>query len=115
MLADDRFLERVLGQRVEPSPEVSLDELLAAVSAEYGVSEVDLRGPSRKRVICEARAVIGWLSQRLRTCSIKDVATYFRREASTFSRHIGNIDVKAKHSDQFRDRLNRHINTIAQA
>ena len=115
VLADDRFLEQILGQPVEPSPKVSLGEILAAVSAEYGVSEEDLRGPSRNRVISEARAVIGWLSRRLGTDSTKDVASYFRRESSTFSRHIGKIDAKAKHSDQFRDRLNRHINTLVSA
>jgi chromosomal replication initiation ATPase DnaA len=32
------------------------------VSAEYGVEEEELRGPSRNRVVCEVRAVIGWLS-----------------------------------------------------
>jgi len=46
-------------------------------------------------VISEARAVIGWLSRRLGTDSTKDVASYFRRESSTFSRHIGKIDAKA--------------------
>ena len=65
--------------------------------------------PSRKRLISEARAVIGWLSRQLGTDSTKDVAAYFQRESSTFSRHIGKIDAKAKHSDQFRDRLNRYI------
>ena len=56
VLADDRFLERVVGQRVEPSPEVSLDEIVATVSAEYGISEAELRGSSRNRLVSEARA-----------------------------------------------------------
>ncbi len=85
------------------------------VSAEYGVSEEELRGPSRNRVVCEARAVMGWLSQRLGAGSIKDVAIYFQRESSTFSRHIGKIDTKAKNSDKLRDRFNGYINAITQA
>jgi hypothetical protein len=46
VLADDRFLEQVLGKRIHPTPEVSLDEIMTYVSAEYGVNEEELRGPS---------------------------------------------------------------------
>jgi chromosomal replication initiation ATPase DnaA len=56
--ADDRFLEQVLGKRIHPTPNVSLNEIMTSVSAEYGVEEEELRGPSRNRVVCEARAVI---------------------------------------------------------
>ena len=34
VLADNRFLEQVLGKTVQPSPAVSLDEIVAYVSAE---------------------------------------------------------------------------------
>jgi hypothetical protein len=34
VLADDRFLEQVLGKRIHPTPEVSLDEIMTYVSAE---------------------------------------------------------------------------------
>jgi len=79
VLADDRFLEQVLGKKVHSLPDVSLDVIVAYVSAEYGVSEEELRGPSRNRIVSEARAVIGWLSRRLGASSIKDVAIYFQR------------------------------------
>jgi len=39
--------------------DVLLDGIGAYVSAEYGVSEEELRGPSRNRMVSEARAVIG--------------------------------------------------------
>ena len=83
--------------------------------AKYGVNKEELLGTSRNRLVSEARAVIGWLSQQLGACSIKDVAIYFRRESSTFSRHIGRIDAKAKNSDRYRERLNGCINTLTQA
>jgi chromosomal replication initiation ATPase DnaA len=85
------------------------------VSAEYGVEEEELRGLSRNRVVCEARAVIDWLSWRLELSSITDVAIYFQRESSTFSRPIGRIDAKAKNSDKLRDRLNGYIDALMQA
>lgn len=115
VLADDQFLEQVLGKRVESWPEVSLEEIIATVIADYGISEQALRGPSRNRVVSEARAVIGWLSRRLGAGSIKDVATNFQRESSTFSRHIGKIDSTVNHSEQLQERLDRYINTITQA
>jgi hypothetical protein len=44
-----------------------------------------------------------------------DVAIYFQRDSSTFSRHIGKIDAKAKNSDKLRGRLKGYINTLTQA
>jgi hypothetical protein len=58
VLADDRFLEQVLRKRIQPTPKLSLDEIMTYVSAEYGVEEEELRGPSRNRVVCEARAAM---------------------------------------------------------
>jgi chromosomal replication initiation ATPase DnaA len=103
------ILEQVLGKRIHPTPKISLDKIMTYVSAEYGVNEEELREPPRNRVVCEARAVIDWLSWRLESSSITDVAIYFQRESSTFSRHIGKIDAKAKNSDKLRDRLNGYI------
>ncbi len=115
VLADDRFLEQVLGKKVQSSPEVSLEEIVTYVSAGYGVSEEELRGPSRNRVASEARAVIGWLNRRLGTGLIKDAAVYFHRESSTFSRQVGKIDARSRSSEEFRGVLNGYIGTVAQA
>jgi hypothetical protein len=112
VLADARFLRQVLNKPDQNRRDVSLDEIVAYVSREYAVSEEDLRGPSRQRTISEARSVIGWLSRRLEAGSIKDVATYFQRESSTFSRHVGKIDTEAKVSDKLRNRLNEYINLL---
>ncbi len=115
VLADDSFLEQVLGKKAQSLPEVSLDEIVAYVGAEYGVSVDELRGPSRNRMVSEARAVIGWLSRRLGTGTIKDVAIYFQRDPSTVSRHIGTIAAKAKNSDDLRERISIYINALTQA
>jgi REP element-mobilizing transposase RayT len=114
VLADDRFLERVLGKKVKASPEVPLEKIVAAVSADYNLDQEELRGLSRNRMVSEARAVIGWLGRHLGSGSIKDVALYFQRESSTFSRHIGAIDAKAKNSDQLRKRLNKYLKKLKQ-
>jgi REP element-mobilizing transposase RayT len=115
VLADDRFLEQILNKPVPNQPDVSLDRIVAHVSREYAVSVEDLRGPSRNRMVSEARSVVGWLSRRLEAGSIKDVASYSRRDPSTFSRHVGKIDGKLKASEHLRNRLTGYINAITQA
>jgi hypothetical protein len=115
VLADDRFLEEILHKPVPNQPDVSLDTIVAYVSRQYAVSEEDLRGASRNRMLSEARSVVGWLSCRLKVASIKDVASYFRRDPSTFSRHVGKIDGKLKASEELQNRLSRAINAITQA
>ena len=115
VLADDQFLEKVLGRKTQVAPKVPLEKIVSYVSTELGVKEEELRGPSRNRTLSEARAVIGWLGRQLGSGSIKDVASYFRRESSTFSRHIGTIDAKTRDSDQLRRQLNNYINALKQA
>ena len=44
VLADDRFLEQVLGESVQSLPQASLDEIVDYVSAEYRVTEEELLG-----------------------------------------------------------------------
>ncbi|PCI51137.1 MAG: transposase [Moraxellaceae bacterium] len=115
VLADDRFLEKVLGKTEPPLLKVTLEDIVDYVSKEFEISEEVLRGSSRNRVVSEARALIGWLGHQLGASSITQVANYFQRDPSTFSRHIGNLDTKAKNSDSIRNQLSGHINAITQA
>ena len=80
---------------MQNQPDVSLDEIVVHVSRAYELSEEEPRGPSRNRVVSEARSVVGWLNRRLEAGSITDVATYFRRDPSTFSRHVGKLELLA--------------------
>lgn len=115
VLGDNSFVESVTGTPIQPLPKVMLDDIVAHISSVYGVSEGELRHPGRNRRIAEARAVVGWLARRLGVASIKEVALYFQREASTLSRRIGKIDSEARDSEMFRKRLDSFINAITQA
>ncbi|MBL3600676.1 MAG: transposase [gamma proteobacterium endosymbiont of Lamellibrachia anaximandri] len=115
VLADDRFLERVLGAPVQLSPKVTLEGIIAYVTVEYGVSEEELQGPSRNRAVSEARTVTGWLARRLRTASIQEAASHFHRDASTLSRNIGKIEARARASDRLRKRLEGYLYALIQA
>ena len=115
VLGDDGFLKSVIEKPIRPSLDITLEEIALHISAEYGVSEGELRSPTRNRKASEARAVVGWLARRLGVASIKEVAGYFQREASTLSRRVGRVDLEAKNSDELRGRLDRFINALTQA
>jgi len=115
VLGNNSFLESVLENPVRPSPGIKLADIVVYVSAQYGVSQKELRSPTRNRVASEARAVVGWLARRLGAASTKAVALYFRRDASTLSRSIGKIDVEARKPGRLRDRLDEFINAIMHA
>ncbi len=115
VLADDQFLEKVLTVELQSSPNVPLEKIVAHISADFGVDEEELKGPSMKRRLSEARALIGWLGRQLGSGSITDMAHYFQRESSTFSRHIGTVDAKKRGSEPLRKRLNKYIKALKHA
>ena len=105
ILGDGRFLEAVLGRRVAEPVEVPLGAIIAGGSADCGVSERELRNPSKNRRLSEARAVIGWRYRRIGAGTDREVAGHFRRDPSTPSRQIGGHEAKGKESAEMRDRL----------
>ncbi len=115
ILGNDRFMERVTGKVEHRLPNITLDEIVSCVIKDHAIDDDELRGLSRNRQLSEIRVVIGWLARQLKVATIKEVACYFQRDPSTFSRHIGIADSKLKKSEKFRHRLNQYINTLTQA
>ncbi len=115
VLADDHFLEQILGTPVRKPPQIALRDVVILVSEDYGIDPADLQGPSRGRMHSEARAVVGWLYRKLGVGSVKEVAEHFHRDASTLTRIIGGVDAKAGNSKVLRERLRVLQSTIAQA
>ena len=115
VLADDRFLEQVLARENTPRPVVVLPAIIACVSRAYDVTVEDLRGPARTRVLSEARRTIGWLARHFGTATIQELAAYFHRDASTFSRHIGKIDASVRSRKKGMRKLNQYIRALTQA
>lgn len=115
VLADDQFLEQVLGLENKRRPEVALAAIIRCLCENCGVCEEALRGPARTRSLAEARRLIGWLARHFGTASTQEVATYFHRDASTLSRHLGKIDAGMRGSDGLTPQLRKYIKTITQA
>ena len=115
VLADDRFLEKVTGKIEHKPPMLTLDDIVSCVMKDHAIDKDELRGASRNRKLSEIRAMIAWIARQLKTATIKEAASYFQREASTFSRHVGVVDSKMKKSRKLKRRLNGYINTLTQA
>lgn len=115
VLADDQFLDHVLALEHKPRPAVALPAIIACISTAYDVNAEDLRGPARTRVFSEARRTIGWLARHFGTATIQEVAAYFHRDASTFSRHIGQIDAAVRGREGNMPQLSKYINALTQA
>lgn len=115
VLADDEFLERVVGMEHKPRPVVALPAIITCMSRAYDVNVKDLRGPARTRVLSEARRTIGWLARHFGTATIQEVASYFHRDASTLSRHIGKIDARVRSRKGGMPKLNQYIKALTQA
>ena len=115
VLADDQFLEHVLGKENTPRPAVALPAIIACISRAYDVNVEELRGPARTRVLSEARKTIGWLARHFGTATIQEVAAYFHRDASTFSRHIGQLDAAVRGGEGAMPQLSQYIHALTQA
>ncbi|HFQ81919.1 MAG TPA: transposase [Desulfobacterales bacterium] len=100
VIGDDSFLKTVISER-EKAPVISLQAIIETVCRSYGIQLQDLQGQSRARMMSEARGIICWLAQRLASASISEVAILFKRDISTMSRAVGNIDRKSRESEKF--------------
>lgn len=115
VLADDQFLEQVLGMEHNRRPVVPLPAIIACISTAYDVHIKDLRGPSRTRVLADARRTIGWLARHFGTVTIQEVANYFHRDASTFSRHIEKLEAAVRNRKGGIPKLDQYIKALTQA
>lgn len=70
---------------------IDLDGVMDVVSAHLGVNTADLSGPSRRRQICQARALISYLAVRELRISGADVARRMNIDRSSVSRAVGRV------------------------
>lgn len=115
VLADDRFLERVLNQPVRVARPPTLAAILRHVGAAYGLSAQDLASPARARRHSEARGVAGWLALHTRAATLTELGAQVQRDATTLSRAVGKIDHRVRSSAAFGQKLRKSINAIMQA
>lgn len=78
-------------------PDVRLGEISDVVCRHYGVSEIDLRSRRRTKELVEPRHIALYLSRRLTTCSLPDIARYYGdRDHTTVLHAARKMDVQVK-------------------
>jgi hypothetical protein len=88
VLAEDRFVEQVLGRPLTVRRPPKLHRVIDRVCEHYEVTPSELSAPSRARRLSEARGVIGWLARETGPATLSEVASRFHRDPTTVSRIV---------------------------
>ncbi|MBI3526806.1 MAG: transposase [Betaproteobacteria bacterium] len=115
VVGEEAFLKKVL--KVLPKREAkrkapSLRQIVAYVCDGYGLTEGALKAPGKGRQTAQARALIGWLAVRFRSCTLAEVAEHFSRSPSTLSHLVANLEKLSHSSGQPADALRKHLFTL---
>ncbi len=115
VLGDDRFLEKVTGSaRDRKKPPLSLAQLVKGVCRAWGVKERDLAGPSRERVLSEARAILAWLALTHGIANLVEVGAQLTRDASTLSRAVTRLEALRRSDDALARRMRKLERAVEQ-
>ena len=115
VLADDQFLERVLGKAVGSAAPPTRDAIIETVCRRYGVTPEALASRSRLRRLSKARALTGWLAVQTRAASLTRVAQMLQRDVATMSRMVGRIEEGYLVSELAAAELRELVKAITQA
>ena len=88
ILGGGHFVERVLKELEQDERLMSLDEIVTAVSAYFGISELDLSQPSKVRSVVKAKAVVCYLAIRVNKHTGGEVGRRLSYTSSATSRAI---------------------------
>lgn len=119
VLGDELFVEKVLTDKtINRKPE--FDAIVKYACKQFGVTEKQLRSPSRQRKMAEIRGIAGWLTTRLEVVTLSAVAKRFNRDLATISRAVRNIEERMLKSKEMKEQLDSYLkelinNAIAQA
>ena len=84
---------------------VEIPTIIKFVAKEYGVSESDVRGQRRTKMVSEARQVSMWLARQMTDDSYQSIGNYFSRDHSTVYNSIMKIDKMSQDDRSFMGKL----------
>ncbi len=88
ILGGGSFVDRVLKELKQDERLMSLDEIVAAVSAYFGISELNLSQPSKVRGVVKAKAVVCFLAIRVNKLTGGEVGRRLAYTSSATSRAV---------------------------
>ena len=114
VVGEKDFLKSVLRRREAKRKAPSLGRIVAYVCDGYGLTEGALKAPGKGRQTARARALVGWLAVRFRSCTLAQVAGRFSRSPSTLSHLVANLEKLAHGSGDPADAVRKHLDAIMQ-
>lgn len=109
---DLRAIRRFLDERkLATAPEIT--QIAAAAAKHFGLKLSELRGPSRRRTVVNARAVAIHLARKITRASLDQIGRYFGGRDHTTSMHsCRKIDALLREDPAFRLEIERLENAI---
>ena len=100
LLGSSEFVESTLKQAGEEyehrmklqSAGIGLEELIGGACRHFGIGEKDLRGPTKRPSIAQARGVIGRVAARELSIPGSEVARRFKQDRSAVSRAVQRVE-----------------------
>lgn len=86
ILAEDKFLKRILKTKITEKSSLHLNELIKIVCEYYSVDECTLKSNSRIRRYNKIRIIIAIIAKEMNIATLINVANYFNRDVSGLSR-----------------------------
>ena len=116
VVGEDRFVERALRANTESVRRhgADLDHIVAYMCQGSGLIEQELSRPGKNRLASQARALIGWLAASSGGASLSQVARRLKRDVSSVSRAVTQIERIAAEGGTKATSLHMHQIAISQ-
>jgi putative transposase len=98
VLGNDAFIEKCLAGSCSRPLRLTVRDIAAAVCLAYNIDVNELRAKSQRRIISEARAMVGWLAFDSSNVTLTEVGQYVNRDVGSISSAVRRL------SERFRDR-----------
>lgn len=105
ILGDDNFVDKCLSDaRVIPL-RLTVKDIAAKVCLVYNIDEAVLKTQTQKRIVSEARAVVGWLARELGCATLTDVGKYVNRDVGSISSAVRRLSERLQDVPELAERV----------
>lgn len=106
VIGGDDFLRRVEERvGVDSAPNIPLEQIVDLVCEQQNLNRDEIRSPSRRRAVTEARAVITLLAVDEAGKRVTEIADYFNRDITVVSRQMRKLRERSERQVELKGRL----------
>lgn len=105
LLGDDNFVEKCLSGSDSIRLRLTAQEIAEKVSDTFAITEIELKSPSQRRKISEARAVVGWLAHELGCVTLSEVGKLVNRDVGSISSAVRRLSDRMQEEPELAERV----------